>query len=207
MLAGFLLLTAACSRPYDYAKHLSEIKRDVFLAETEGFSLTLSCIEREHPYASDGVTCPMTKLVEIAVTADGGSALTVSVDGGFGGEMSYRSVENDWFYSESVKTFPEEKVSVSVTKDGITTEILATSIKNEDTMSAEEALDVVVKQEAELLSSLMKNGAFSGEFRVRLLRREVNYYYVGVIYGNGKTLSLLLGAESGKVLARRESDA
>lgn len=45
-----------------------------------------------------------------------------------------------------------------------------------------------------------------GEFHVRLLRRDANYYYVGIVDGKGHTISLLLDSETGETLARRESD-
>jgi len=40
---------------------------------------------------------------------------------------------------------------------------------------------------------------------VRLLRRNTNYYYVGIVDTDGKTISLLLNSETGEVLARREN--
>ena len=57
--------------------------------------------------------------------------------------------------------------------------------------------------EKETIANMTQNGAFGGEFYVRLLRRDKNYYYVGIIDTSGKTVSLLLDGESGEVLARR----
>lgn len=42
---------------------------------------------------------------------------------------------------------------------------------------------------------------------MRLLRRDKNYYYVGITDCTGKTISLLLNAETGEVLARRVREA
>ena len=39
---------------------------------------------------------------------------------------------------------------------------------------------------------MTKNKRFYGEFYVRLLRRNVNYYYVGIVDESGNTLSLHL---------------
>ncbi len=209
ILLPLLMLFGACGRTYDYTAHLSEVRRDIFRAETEAFTLTLSCIEREHPYASDGVTCPISRSMEVVlVPADRGDAsyrVFLAGDAAWGGEMSKRNIEDDWYYSESIEVFPETSVSLSVERNGETTEISATSVKNEDTMSAEEALKIAVEHEKEAIKRMTADGAFQGEFRVRLLRREVNYYYVGIVSKDGKTISLLLGAESGEVLARREA--
>ena len=61
-----LVLLAGC-KGTDYTKHLSDVRSDLFAAETEDFSLTISCITRETPYAADGVACNTLKLIEIAV--------------------------------------------------------------------------------------------------------------------------------------------
>ena len=86
------------------------------------------------------------------------------------------------------------------------TEVVATSVKTEKTLTPEQALDAALGAEKDYVAARMRGGAFAGEFRVRLLRREVNYYYVGIVDGDGHTLSLLLAAETGEVLARRESN-
>ncbi len=197
---------------YDYEKHLSETRSDIFCAETEEFIVTLSCISREHPFASDGVACPRADLMEVTLTAAdkqaSGFTVTVSADGtDWGGEMSFRNVRDDWFYSESTDSFPEKSVTIRIDWEGQFREIEATSVKNEDTMSVSEALEHAIKQEKTAVDARMKDGAFQSEFRVRLLRRDRNYYYVGIIDGDGTTISLLLDAESGEVLARRESDS
>ncbi|MBR7186726.1 MAG: hypothetical protein IKD43_04505 [Clostridia bacterium] len=210
-LSGLLvpvLLLSACTGGYDYAKHLSEVKRDIFCAATEEFTVTLSCISREHPYASDGITCPMTDLTEIVLCPkDSAANYSVYVMGEqeWGGEMSFRSAQNDWFYSQSVGDFPANSVTLRVEWEGGSREIVASSVKNEHTMSAEEALQTAISHEKAAIDARMQNGSFTGEFRVRLLRRDANYYYVGIVDGNGHTISLLLCAESGEVLARRET--
>lgn len=203
-----LLAAASCGGGYDYSAHLSEVKRDIFRAETEGFVLTLSCVEREHSYASDGIRCPLSRLMEaVLVPKDGAEAdYAVFIEGlSWGGEMSKRTVESDWFFSESTESFPEKSVSLRLEKDGESSTVLATSVKNEGTMSAEEALKIAVAHEKDAVKRLTEGGVFQGEFRVRLLRRDVNYYYVGIVSKKGETISLLLGAESGEVLARRET--
>ncbi|MDE6676593.1 MAG: hypothetical protein K2K12_02635, partial [Clostridia bacterium] len=59
--ASFMLILAmlpaltACGG-YDYTAHISEAKSDLFCAETDEFYVTLACVEREYPYASDGIT-------------------------------------------------------------------------------------------------------------------------------------------------------
>ena len=206
VLFGILPAVAACGK-YDYMSRVSEIKSDIFLAETEEFTVSLSCISREYPYAMDGVAGEHTQIIEIILT-DGGEeereyCVYVLGEKTRGGEMSYRSVRGDYFYSESTEVFPQESVSLRIEWEDEVREISATSVKNERMLKPEQALEKAIEAEKEAVDQLMQDGAFRGEFHVRLLRRKATYYYVGIIDREGKTIALLLDAESGEVLARR----
>ena len=202
-----LLALGGCGGGYDYSKHLSEVRSDIFRAETDEFSVTLFCSLREYPYADDGIACPMTSLAEISLIAKESADYSVYVDGdpGWGGETSYRNVRGDYYYSQSLPEFPEGSVNLRIEWDDQTREIAATSVKTEKTITAQQALEYAVAHEKELIGRLTENKAFCGEFRVRLLRRDETYYYVGITDRNGHTVALLLDSESGEVLARRES--
>ncbi len=194
---------------YDYTAHISEKRTDIFCAETDEFTLTLSCTEREYPYASDGVACPMTKVVEISVTPENcdldGLEIRFTDGKGTDGDASFRNTHGDYYYSFGVAEFPETSVSLSLKWESGERELTATSVKNEKTLTAEQALDCAVKAEKDKISRMTKNKRFYGEFYVRLLRRTTNYYYVGIVDENGGTLSLLLDSETGEILARREN--
>ena len=203
---------AACGGGYNYAAHLSEVRSDIFCAETEEFSVTLNCVSREYPYAADGVASPMQKLVEISVspaenTAEEYSVYVLGENGEqiLGGEASFRNFAGDWYFSESVEVFPEASVTLRISWGETVRELVATSVKNEATLAPEDALGCAVDAERELVDRLTEDGVFRGEFYVRLLRRDKNYYYVGILDRAGGVLSLLLDGETGEVLARREN--
>lgn len=201
--------TTACG-DYDYSAHLSDVRSDLFCAETEEFNVTLSCVSREYPYVSDGVASDRTDLVEIVLTSDASEDYEIYVldDSVWGGDMSFRNVTGDYFYSRGVNGFPKDSVSLRVEWDGGNEirELTATSIRNEKTLSAEQALAAAVAAERDTVTALMKNGVFCGELYVRLLRRDKTYYYVGIVDTAGRTVSLLLDSETGDVLARRTTD-
>ncbi|MDE6058656.1 MAG: hypothetical protein K2G44_01285 [Clostridia bacterium] len=212
--ASFMLILAmlpaltACGG-YDYTAHISEAKSDLFCAETDEFYVTLACVEREYPYASDGITCPKTNVMEISLVPVRAEICEYEVyvvgESVWGGETSFRTYAGDYYYCESVREFPKDSVTIQIKWENETREMTATSVKNESTLSVAEALNRAVKAEKETIERLTENGSFCGEFYVRLLRRNVNYYYIGIIDRDGNTLSLLLDSETGEVLARRES--
>ena len=209
LLIGVLPALAACGKAMDYSGYISEARSDIFRAETEEFTVTLSCISREYPYASDGIACPRTDVVEISLIPSAAEITDYSVyvvgETEWGGEASFRNVYGDWYYSESVTSFPTGSVSLRIEWDDNVRELVATSVKNEETLSVKEALDHAVSAEKERIDRMTADGAFHGEFYVRLVRRDTNYYYVGIVGTDGNITSLLLNGETGEVLARRES--
>lgn len=200
-------LLSACGK-YDYSVHISDEKSDLFRAECEEFTLTVTCVSREYPYLCDGVAANKSDLLEAVLTEPQPSGAEYEIyfleDVPRGGDMSFRSVTGDYYYSRSVETFPDGALSVKIVKNGVPQELLLTSVKTEDTLSPEQALQKAIAAEQETVDRMTEGGAFCGEFHVRLLRRDKNYYYVGIVDRRGGILALLLDAETGEVLARRQ---
>ena len=61
------------------------------------------------------------------------------------------------------------------------------------------------ENEKETFQSLTENNAFVGEIYLRLICEDEPYYYIGLITKDGKNRAYLLTADTGKVLAKRES--
>ena len=183
MLAGLLSVLSGCGG-YDYSAHISDERSDLFRAETEDFTLTVACVEREHPFLTDGVAAERSRMLEAVLAAPAGSEYEIYFleDAPKGGDMSFRSV-----------------------KDGVAEDLLATSVKAEHTLSPQQALDKALSAEKAKIDGMMSGGKFHGEFHVRLLKRDKTYYYVGIVDEKG-ILSLLLDSETGEVLARRQTE-
>ena len=205
-LLQFALL-AGCKQT-DYSLNISDERSDLFCAETEEFSVLVSCIERERPFLADGIVSPRVKTVEAVLTEKTLSGKEYEIyfleDVPRGGEMSFRNVSGDYYYSRGVDVFPSGSVSLRIISGSETIELAATSVKSADTLTTKEALDHALSAEKETIAR-MSEGGFRGEFHVRLLRRDKTYYYVGIIDTQGHTVSLLLDSETGDVLARRET--
>ena len=205
LLAGLLPLLTGCQRGPDYFSYVSELRSDLFVASEQEFTLTVACISREHPYVNDGIKAPLSDIVEITLEGDADEySVYILGEEAMGGEMSFRNTRGDFYYSQGVKSFPEGSVTLRVEWQDTSREIVATSVKTEHTLSPEKALDCALKGESATLERMQADGRFCGEFYVRLLRRDKNYYYVGIVDTKGKMISLLLDSESGEVLARHE---
>lgn len=197
---------AGCGK-YDYTAHISDERCDLFLAETENYTVTVSCRIRENPYALDGVAGERVRMVEIVLAERAPSGAEYEAyfieDVPRGGDMSFRNVSGDYAYSRTVTDFPSGSLSLRIVKDGAAEDLLLTSVKTERTLSTEEILSRAIEAERPLIESLTVGKQFCGEFHVRLLRRDKTYYYVGIVDRNGKTVALLLDSETGETLARR----
>ncbi len=206
LLCGLMPVLSACGGGDDTA-YLSEARSDLFCAETEAFSLALACVSREYPYIADGIPCEMSDLVEITLEdRQDAEDYRVFVLGEreYGGEMSYRSIRDDYFYSQGVDVFPQGSVSLRVEWEGGSCEVAATSVKTADTLSVKDALKKAEEAVPEQMKALRQDGRLNAEFYVRLLKRDKPYYYVGITDRDGNTLSLLLDGATGEVLARRD---
>lgn len=205
LLTGLVPLLASCKQSPDYFSYVSELRSDLFTASEEEFTLTVACISREYPYNGDGIKAPLSDVVEITLEGDADEySVYLLGDEQMGGEMSFRNTRGDFYYSQGVTSFPEGSVSLRVEWEDTSREIVATSVKTENTLSPEEALNHALSTEQDTLERMSADGTFRGEFYVRLLRRDKNYYYVGIVDTNGKMISLLLDSESGQLLARHE---
>ena len=67
-----LLLTCSCQKKIRYLDYVSELRSNVFLAETEEFSLRIHSTEKENPYAMDGIPKETSVITEIFLTAPTG---------------------------------------------------------------------------------------------------------------------------------------
>ncbi len=207
LLLMLLPALSACGK-YDYSAHVSDERSDLFCAETEQFTLTVACLEREQPFLLDGVAGERTKTVEVTLAEKTLTGAEYEVyfleDVPRGGDMSFRNVSGDYYYSRTVTEFPRDSVSLRIVCGETSQDIMATSVRNENTLTAADALEKAIQSEKETIGQLTYDGAFHGEFHVRLLRRDKNYYYVGIVDRQGGIISLLLDSETGEVLARRE---
>lgn len=203
LLPIVMLFSLVGCKQVGYESRISDKRHDLFVAESDEFSLTLSCISRETPYALDGVCGEISDLIEVALVPKGSSAdeysITILSENNLGGTMSYRSAKGDYFFSHGVESFPQSTVSLRIKWGDETKDLSATSVKNENTLTAEAALECAVAYEK---AHEEQDEELQGEFHVRLLRRDKNYYYVGLVTAD-KTVALLLDAETGDVLARR----
>lgn len=193
----------------DYFDYVSELRSNILLAENENFSLRAFAVEKEYPYATDGVRREMTKRAEIYLVAPSGDkvcSVSFTLDGEkYSGEMSYDNVKEEYFFSVSADLSACQSADFTVKYGAETAVLSAKTVKKADTLSPREALEKLRENESGTFDSLTDDNGFVGEIYLRLICEDAPYYYIGLIEKNGKIRAYLLAADSGKILAKRET--
>ena len=146
----------------------------------------------------------MCDVVEIYVTlAKNPQELEVQVEQ-LGGEMNYQAVTRQYYLSLTAAAFDKSGVEVTLTADGKKETYTALSVKDNNVMSCEKAVECVAEYASELFEGLTANNLFDGEIFVRLLYDEGCYYYVGVCDKDKHITAFLIDGERGKVIAKKE---
>lgn len=198
----FTFPLTACTENNDYASLISEARREIYLAETDGFSLTANFGEREYPYAADGKAETTSPYGEVClIVPDNGAEYTLSfsINGKkYGGEMSFDSVEGRFYFSQSLPVPSEGELIFTVAKEGEEHVLHAARVKTGKELSPEDAVRLLCERRKEQ----WKNRKI-GEVYVRLTHSGENYYFIAVIDVSGVADYFLLNAENGDIVTER----
>lgn len=204
-----LLFFSSCKKDVDYFDYVSELRKNVFIAQTENFSLRIYAVEKENPYVMDGIPKETSSRVEMHLTASEGDkecAVSFTVnEREFGGEMSYDNVKAEYYYSCTLNVSALKEIPCKIVYGKEEISMIAKSVLDGQTMTPKAALTVLTTEEKELFTSLTDKYGFTGEIYVRLIYEDYVYYYIGVIDREHNVTAFLINAKTGKILAKRQS--
>lgn len=204
-----LLFFAACHKETEYFDYVSELRSNIFLSQNETFSLRAYAVTKESPYAADGIKRDVSPRIEIYLVAPYGEKTCeirfVLQEKSYGGEMSFDNVRAEYYYVCTLDVSKEQELTFEIAYGGDVFSMTAQSVKTDAVISPKAALQTLVEGESELFASLTDKYGFSGEINIRLLYEDSPYYYVGVIDRKGNSYAFLLNAQTGKLLAKRQS--
>lgn len=204
-----LFSLCACKSKVEYFDYVSELRSNIFLARNEDFSLRAYAVEKETPYSPDGIkreTSKRTEIFLIAPSGDRDCELYFTIDAQpYGGDMSFDNVRAEYYFSCTLDVSALTAITFEIHYGESVLELTANSVKTSTTLSPNDALRALMKNENELFASLTDKYGFVGEIYIRLLYEEAPYYYIGVMDRNGKSYAFLLNATSGELLAKRQN--
>lgn len=198
-----LFAFTGCSKEIDFTAYISEMRQDIFVYSDDTTEIKAYCSVKEQPYVADGILGEPCEIIEVFVSfSTPHEEVNISI-GDLGGEMNYRSVDNDFYLSLSASPFTGSSVAAVLTVDGESNNYTLLSVRDDSVMSCENAALCVVEHDRELFDALVDNGIFKGEIYVRLLYDEGCYYYVGVCDRNKNLTAFLLDGVKGKIIATK----
>ena len=205
----FSLLLFGCKGTVNYFDYVSELRNNILLGQADGIRLTAYAVTRETPYLADGIPQTKTTTAEFRVSAPAGEtaiSLAFAFEGkDYGGEMSFDNVKMQFYYSCSLDISAVCELPVTVIVGDSKVEITAQTVITENTLTPEQLLKTLASAEPQLFKDLTDKYGFAGEIYLRLIHEDANYYYVGIIDRTQKIRAFLLNAETGKILAKRQS--
>lgn len=205
----FSIFLSACKKNIDYFAYISELRNNIFLAQTDEFSLRIYSVTKEHPYVADGIPKETSARTEIYLTLPSGDKtcnLTFTINNQeYGGEMSYDNIKMEYYYSCTLDTSALSSIDCHLTYGDSVADITAISVLKKDTLAPSAILQILQTEETDLFKNMTDKYGFTGEIYLRLIYEEAPYYYVGIINREGGIHAFLINAQSGKILARRQS--
>ena len=207
LIAMFSLF--ACSKTIDYFNYVSELRSNILVGKTETFSLRIYAVSKESPYATDGIPRECFSRLEAYLVAPEGNKttnITLQIDErSYGGEMSYDMVKGEYFYSCSADVSAQKSIQCLIKYGEEEQALMTSSVLTENTIKPQDALKKLQNEKTEFFSSLTDRYGFAGEIYLRLICEGSPYYYIGIIDRKGNCNAFLMNAETGKILAQRQT--
>ena len=207
LIFSFSLCFTACKKKIDYFSYVSELRENIFIAETDEYSLRAYSIVKETPYHADGIAMETSRRIEvyfIAPQGDKNCKLTLTLDGEeYGGEMSFDNVKTQYFWTCTLDVSKCSSLNVSIQYGESTLHFTAKSVLSGKELAPALILQNIVKENPDIFYALCDKYGFAGEIYLRLIYEENPYYYVGIIDRTGKIYAFLVNAVTGKTLAKR----
>lgn len=208
-LFGFGGSLTACNKPVDYFSYVSELRDNIFIAETDEYSLRAYSVVKESPYLTDGIVMETSRRIEvyfIAPQGDKNCELSLVLgDKSYGGEMSFDNVKTEYYWTCSLDVSTAQSLEFILEYGEETLNLTASSVLSGKELAPKAVLEILKEEDPEPFAALTDKYGFAGEIYLRLIFEENPYYYVGIIDRNGKIYAFLINATTGKILAKRQT--
>lgn len=210
LLSLFLLITfPGCRNTINYFDYVSELRSNIFLVKTDDFSLRVYAVVKESPYSTDGIpheTFSRTEVYLIAPEGNKETYVTLQIEEKVhNGEMSYDVIKGEYYFACSADVSSCKSIRCKIQYGDEEIELTVPSVLTENTITPQNALEKLRREREDVFSSLTDKYGFAGEIYLRLLFEGSPYYYIGIIDRNGNCNAFLMNAETGKILAHRQS--
>lgn len=211
VLCCLLLCLSSCKEQNNLFNYVSELRSDVFVGESQNFSLKASYGFKETPFNNDGKVKSRIYVLNFILLDKQTDPATYTLNFSFNQkdwtkEFTLNPVSHVLSAQVEVENFNQKSFDVVVCCESLSETVTLTSILPQNTISYSTALDCIYKHQKDLIDSYYSpDGTFNAEIYLRVLVKDQKpYYYVGFASGNENLKAFLLDGFSGEVLAIRQ---
>lgn len=159
-----------------YRALLSDVRRNVFVGESEHFEMRVYLGEREKPYELDGVANPLQNYFVVMVSPkfEMDPADTLAVQVTVEGKNYYKKLEAHPFNGSYGGEFTEitsadDSLSVNVTAKHYDEDVVVHSLLTDEMYTAEEAFRIGMQHLKDSIDKTEKDGTYRCEVQVKLV--------------------------------------
>ena len=206
-----LIFTTACSKQPTLDCFVSELRSEIFQGECSDFTVKAVYGFKETPSVSDGKVEQKIYSLQFKLIGKDTSTSLYSIAFNFNQkdyrlDFSFNPALDCLTSSVEIEDFNLKEFTVNIINGSNKTQIDLKSIVPLDAMDYSTALKKLQENQSQLLSNYAdQNGNFCAEIHMRILvKKDIPYWYVGLINQKGNLKALLIDGFSGETLAIRE---
>jgi hypothetical protein len=195
-----------------YDPVVSELRDNIYLAESDRFSVSVITGKREDPFLMDGHAGGTRAFTLITIVPKSGA-----------GPFTYKATVNGKEYTGDLLPHPfapsfsadievlstDSAIPVTVSGGGTEETLTAVSVKNDRMITADKAIEIAEKRLKTRVDGFKSNGTYRCEVYVRLLQNPIDnsggyHWYVAFIGENHTIYAVLIDPESMEIVAIRD---
>lgn len=189
----------------DYRSLLSDVRRTIYVGESEHFEMRVYLGEREKPYALDGVANPLQSYFVVMVSPkfEMDPADTLAVQVTIEGKKYYKKLDAHPFNGSYGGDFTEitsasDSLSINVTAKHYDEDVVVHSLLTSEMYTAEEAFQLGMQHLEDSVKNTQKNGNYSCEIQVKLVDKTQYdgkiFWHISAFDQSGEMYAVLISA-------------
>ena len=218
LLFTFMITSlVACGKTgFDINNHVIEKRENLFAANDNLYSATLSTGMRESNYNFDGVVNEMipfgiltlTRIDNLPLANDSYSYIVKIGENSYSGFLQ-KNNDNSYSADLETNTIGDEQINVQISFTGYTFNKNLDNISSSFQVDSASALKVAETELKDAIKNILSDKNVKIEVVMKTMKDYSNeetknyFWYVGIISTNGDTLGVLINANTGEIIAKK----
>lgn len=197
-----------CEKENPYLSYVSDLTQDVYICETDDFTVKATYGFREEPFVNDGKAVERvygyTFTLDVVPDDVRRTVLFTYENENYSAAFALDGVSGEYKAFVEINRRFEKQFTATVATGAEKRELTFVSELPDNSITYERALEILAEAQQPLLNSYATENGFSAELYMRVfVKNGKPYWYVGIAQ-NGKLKAFLMDGVSGDLLAIRD---